>query len=159
MFVRESSFRLPQNVSTPIVMIGPGSGLAPMRALLQDREISAKQGKATNILYFGCKSSKLDYLYRYSTLRFQAYFFDREELEGYVANGTLTSLHVAFSREQKQKVYVQTLLAEEKNGKQLVELLLKKDAYIYVRIVYFVSNLWLHTLIGVRRYFNGSISK
>jgi len=118
-FVRESSFRLPQNASTPIVMIGPGSGLAPMRALLQDRELSAKQGKATNILYFGCKSSKLDYLYR-------------EELEGYVANGTLTALHVAFSREQKQKVYVQTLLAEEKNGKQLVELLLKKDAYIYV---------------------------
>ena len=55
-----------------------------------------------------------------------------EELENYVANGTLTALHVAFSREQKKKVYVQTLLAEEKNGKELVDLLLKKDAYVFV---------------------------
>lgn len=66
-FVRPSTFQLPAALSTPILMIGPGTGIAPMRALLQDREWQANQSGAAeghNVLYFGCKSPEKDYIYR-----------------------------------------------------------------------------------------------
>ena len=120
-FVRPSTFRLPKSVATPIIMIGPGTGVAPMRALLQEREFQAKEGKEdgkkmNNVLYFGSKNRKLDYLYA-------------DEFAEFEKNGTLSSLHLAFSREQKDKIYVQHLLA--KNGKETWDLI-EAGAYIYI---------------------------
>eukprot|EP00544_Gedaniella_sp_CCMP2646_P014092 CAMPEP_0202480962 /NCGR_PEP_ID=MMETSP1361-20130828/745_1 /ASSEMBLY_ACC=CAM_ASM_000849 /TAXON_ID=210615 /ORGANISM="Staurosira complex sp., Strain CCMP2646" /LENGTH=682 /DNA_ID=CAMNT_0049108445 /DNA_START=21 /DNA_END=2069 /DNA_ORIENTATION=- len=101
-FCRESTFRLPQETTRPILMVGPGTGIAPMRALLQERSYqreSLKQPVGTNILYFGCKKRDMDYLYE-------------DEIDQYRNQGDLGVYHVAFSREQKEKVYVQHLLSE-----------------------------------------------
>jgi NADPH-ferrihemoprotein reductase len=123
-FTRDSLFRLPDDVRTPIVMIGPGSGIAPMRALLQEREYQAKKAgvpfnEMTNILYFGCKGRNFDYIYQ-------------DELEDALHRGLLTSLKVAFSREQAKKVYVQTLMAEPENASELVRLVVDEGAHIFV---------------------------
>ncbi len=100
-FVRESTFRLPKQVGRPVIMFGPGTGIAPMRAILQERSCGRKNGAehGANILYFGCKNRTMDYIYR-------------DELELLQDEGTLTELHLAFSREQTHKVYVQNLLAQ-----------------------------------------------
>ena len=101
-FVRDSTFRLPKQPERPIIMIGPGTGIAPMRALLQERAHERKSigdTQGPNILYFGCKNRSLDYIYR-------------DELEAFSEEGTMTELHLAFSREQAEKVYVQHLLAQ-----------------------------------------------
>lgn len=125
-FVRASSFRLPATLSTPIVMIGPGTGLAPMRALLQERKFqqeAQKKGKNAvvpqNVLFFGCKNRDVDYIYR-------------DELESYEKEGVLTKLYTAFSRDGPQKVYVQNLMAEPATAQELLDLVLKQNAYIYV---------------------------
>jgi len=112
-FIRASSFRLPKSTSTPILMIGPGTGIAPMRALLQEREEQTVRAGAplgslgSNTLYFGCQSSVKDFIYR-------------KELEAFVASKMLTKLEVAFSREQSQKVYVQHLLQREPDRDALI---------------------------------------
>ena len=100
-FVRESTFRLPKQLGRPVIMFGPGTGIAPMRAILQERSHGRKNGveHGQSILYFGCKNRTMDYIYR-------------DELEMLRDEGTLTELHLAFSREQKHKVYVQNLLAQ-----------------------------------------------
>jgi len=119
-FVRGSSFRLPEDSTRPIIMIGPGTGIAPMRALLQERSHQKNVKKLNvgdNILYFGCKQRTTDYLYE-------------DELNEFVENGTLNRLYLAFSREKKEKVYVQHLLAE--NSEETWDLIDKKGAYIYV---------------------------
>ncbi|CAN0395572.1 unnamed protein product, partial [Ectocarpus sp. 13 AM-2016] len=117
-FVRESTFRLPADSSIPIIMIGPGTGVAPMRALLQERAWQKEQGLSVgrNVLYFGCRCRDQDYIYR-------------DELEAYQADGTLDSLRLAFSREGSSKVYVQHLLRED-----AAEMwgLLEGGAYVYV---------------------------
>ncbi|KAL3784982.1 hypothetical protein HJC23_011183 [Cyclotella cryptica] len=103
-FVRDSTFRLPKEVERPIIMIGPGTGIAPMRAILQERSHWRKalpsKDHGPNILYFGCKNRSTDYIYR-------------DELESFQSEGTLTELHLAFSREQDHKVYVQHLLYKQ----------------------------------------------
>ena len=120
---RPSTFRLPSDPSTPILMIGPGTGIAPMRALLQERAYQRTKLKlpvGSNILYFGCKKEAHDYLYR-------------EELEAWVRDGTLTTLRLAFSRDspdKKKKVYVQHLLAQD--GDTLYKLIEDQGAFIYV---------------------------
>jgi len=119
-FVRDSTFRLPSDASKPIIMIGPGTGIAPMRALLQERshqKLTQNLPVGDNILYFGCKKRDLDFIY-----------FD--ELNAYEKEGTLTQMHLAFSRELKEKVYVQHLLA--KNAEDTWKLLDEQGAYIYV---------------------------
>ena len=99
-FVRESTFRL-KDQSRPLLMFGPGTGIAPMRAFLQERSHmrnnTTEQIVGPSILYFGCKKRAMDYIYR-------------DELEAFVNEETLTQLHLAFSREKKEKVYVQHLL-------------------------------------------------
>ncbi len=117
-FVRPSSFRLPKKNAVPIVMIGPGTGIAPMRALIQERRYRSTKGEATSkdTLYFGCKNVDLDYLYR-------------EELEEAQRTGLV--LHTAFSRQQKSKVYVQHLMADPTNAKALIADL-DAGAYVYV---------------------------
>lgn len=115
-FVRASTFKLPTELSTPIVMIGPGTGVAPMRGLLQERKFQGLQGK--NTLFFGCKNRDIDYIYR-------------SEMEESNKEKILTNLHLAFSREQKEKIYVQHII---KSTEQAKELLADLDAggHIYV---------------------------
>jgi len=119
-FCRDSSFRLPLDSAKPIIMIGPGTGIAPMRAMLQERSYQRlKQHKIVGktILYFGCQNRSHDFLYS-------------SELEGFQKDGTLTSLYLAFSRETKQKVYVQHLLRE--NDSSSWDLIDREGAYIYI---------------------------
>ena len=117
-FVRPSTFRLPQDATKPILMIGPGTGVAPMRALLQERAFQKAKGPVgSNILYFGCRKAEWDYLYQ-------------DEMEAWRADGTLTELHLAFSRAQADKIYVQHLL--EQNAKATWDLVNEQGAYIYV---------------------------
>eukprot|EP00934_Nitzschia_sp_Nitz4_P007819 Nitzschia sp. Nitz4//scaffold176_size46146//23793//25694//NITZ4_007192-RA/size46146-processed-gene-0.34-mRNA-1//-1//CDS//3329539015//7809//frame0 len=118
--IRPSTFRLPEDPSRPILMIGPGTGIAPMRALLQERKFQKEQQNlpvGKNVLYFGCKKSHLDYLYQ-------------SELEAYEAEGILDELRLAFSREQITKVYVQHLLLE--NAEETYQLIQKEQGSIYV---------------------------
>ena len=119
-FTRDSTFRLPTDVSKPIIMVGPGTGIAPMRALLQERshqKLSQKLPVGKNILYFGCKTRDLDFIYA-------------DELNAYEKEGTLTQMHLAFSREQNEKVYVQHLLA--RNSLDTWKLIEEQGACIYV---------------------------
>lgn len=92
-----NAFRVPANGDTPVIMCGPGTGIAPFRAFLEERKATAAKGK--NWLFFGNPYSKTDFLYE-------------EELKGYQTDGTLTRLDVAWSRDQKEKVYVQNLMIQ-----------------------------------------------
>jgi NADPH-ferrihemoprotein reductase len=113
--VRPSTFRLPSDTSKPILMIGPGTGIAPMRALIQERVYQKAAGR--NILYFGCKREDLDYLYQ-------------DELMAWQANGAL-DLNVAFSRANPTtKEYVQHLL--QRQASETYDLIHRQGAYIYV---------------------------
>ncbi|OWK11381.1 POR [Cervus elaphus hippelaphus] len=118
MFVRKSQFRLPFKATTPVVMVGPGTGVAPFIGFIQERAWLRQQGKEVGetLLYYGCRRSDEDYLYR-------------EELAGFHKDGTLTQLNVAFSREQPQKVYVQHLLKKDKE--HLWKLIHEGGAHIY----------------------------
>jgi sulfite reductase (NADPH) flavoprotein alpha-component len=90
-------FRLPASGDTPIIMVGPGTGIAPFRAFLHDRK--AKGAKGRNWLFFGDQKASTDFLYR-------------EELDVMLAEGHLTRLSTAFSRDQTEKIYVQHRMLE-----------------------------------------------
>lgn len=90
-------FRLPQDPSAPVIMIGPGTGIAPFRGFLHERRAIGATGR--NWLFFGERSATTDYLYR-------------EELEAMQADGHLTRLDTAFSRDQERKIYVQDRMIE-----------------------------------------------
>uniref|UniRef100_UPI00358E90BB NADPH--cytochrome P450 reductase n=1 Tax=Myxine glutinosa TaxID=7769 RepID=UPI00358E90BB len=118
MFVRKSQFRLPYKPSNPIIMVGPGAGLAPFLGFIQERAWQLEQGKEVGktVLYFGCRRKAADFIYE-------------EELERFRMQGALTQLHVAFSRDQDHKVYVQHLLKKNKDD---MWNLLKEGAHLYV---------------------------
>lgn len=111
MFVRtpDSGFQLPEDPQTPIIMVGPGTGVAPFRGFLQARAAMKREGQALGEahLYFGCRN-EADFLYR-------------EELEQYDRDGVVT-LHTAFSRrEGVPKTYVQHLMAN--NASEILRIL------------------------------------
>jgi len=117
-FVRESHFRIPATPA-PLVMIGPGTGLAPFRGFLQELSHRRSQGAEgwESALFFGCRDRKHDFIYE-------------EELLRFTQEGTLSHLQMAFSREQTNKVYVQNRISE---NKELVWNLIKdKNGYLYV---------------------------
>jgi sulfite reductase (NADPH) flavoprotein alpha-component len=93
-------FRLPAGSDTPMIMIGPGTGIAPFRAFLEERKATGAKGK--NWLFFGDQKRASDFLYR-------------EELEGMFNDGVLTRLDLAFSRDQAEKIYVQQRMQEQAN--------------------------------------------
>lgn len=95
--VQTSHFRLPEDPQTPVIMCGPGTGIAPFRAFLQEREARGVKGPAW--LFFGEQTAAQDFL-------FQA------EMQAWLADGTLTRLDTAFSRDQATKVYVQDRMQE-----------------------------------------------
>jgi sulfite reductase (NADPH) flavoprotein alpha-component len=94
---RSHGFGLPESGDTPIIMVGPGTGIAPFRAFLQERRATGARGRAW--LFFGDQRQDCDFLYR-------------EELEEHLRHGTLSRLETAFSRDQEEKVYVQHRLLE-----------------------------------------------
>jgi len=109
-----TNFKLPADFSTPIIMIGPGTGIAPFRAFVEEREAVGATGK--NWLFFGDQHFETDFLYQ-------------TEWQRYLKNGVLTRMNVAFSRDQEQKIYVQHLMAE--HGKELYTWL-QEGAHLYV---------------------------
>jgi sulfite reductase (NADPH) flavoprotein alpha-component len=90
-------FRLPEDPSARIIMVGPGTGIAPFRAFLQERRATGARGE--NWLFFGEQHAASDFLYQ-------------DELEAAVKEGLLTKLTTAFSRDQAQKIYVQHRMIE-----------------------------------------------
>jgi NADPH-ferrihemoprotein reductase len=130
-------FKLPEDPSIPIVMVGPGTGIAPMRALLQERAAQRtlnntaagtknmnnaenKRLFGSNTLYFGSRRRSLDYLYE-------------NELLSFVEAGVLNRLHLAFSREEgEKKAYVQDLIVEEENAGAFVRDIVDLGGYLYI---------------------------
>ncbi|WP_237476919.1 sulfite reductase subunit alpha [Lichenibacterium dinghuense] len=108
------NFALPADLSKPVIMIGPGTGVAPFRAFLQERKASKATGK--NWLFFGHQKSATD-------------FFYREELDGLRKDGVLTRLSLAWSRDAGQKFYVQDRMREV--GADLWRWL-EEGAHVYV---------------------------
>jgi sulfite reductase (NADPH) flavoprotein alpha-component len=94
---RNARFRLPEDPGTPIIMIGPGTGIAPFRAFLHHRR--AQRLTTRSWLFFGDQHERSDYLYR-------------DELEGFVGARELTRLDLAFSRDQGERIYVQKRMLE-----------------------------------------------
>lgn len=111
---KNPNFRLPENEDTPIIMIGAGTGVAPYRAFLEEREELGIEGKAW--LIFGDQHFVTDFLYQ-------------TDWQRWLASGTLSQMHVAFSRDTDQKVYVQHKLQE--NAASFYEWL-EQGAVIYV---------------------------
>ena len=117
-FIRRSQFRLPNRPQTPVIMIGPGTGLAPFRGFIQERAWQKEEGKAVGEthLFFGCRHQNKDYIYK-------------EELEKFAEDGVLT-LHTAFSRDGPNKVYVTDKMRE--NSESLWKLIGEQGAHLYV---------------------------
>lgn len=108
------NFRLPANPETPVIMIGPGTGIAPFRAFMQQRDADGAGGK--NWLFFGNPHFTEDFLYQV-------------EWQSYVKEGLLTRIDLAWSRDQQQKIYVQDKLREQ--GAELWRWI-NDGAHIYV---------------------------
>ena len=122
--VKPSAFRAPIT-KAPVVLIGPGTGIAPFRAVLRERAAALKGNGASNapwgparvssaILYFGCKRRDEDHLYR-------------EEMDQWDCQK-----HVAYSREQKHKVYVQDLMRKKNNSEALASAIIDGGGSVYV---------------------------
>lgn len=94
---KNKSFRVPSDDTAPMIMVGPGTGIAPFRGFLQERRARGATGK--NWLLFGDQKRSCDYIYE-------------DELADFVESGLLTRLDLAFSRDQAQKIYVQTRMKE-----------------------------------------------
>ncbi|KAI8339389.1 hypothetical protein BC941DRAFT_372385 [Chlamydoabsidia padenii] len=117
--VRRSQFKLPRNSSAPVIMVGPGTGVAPFRGFVRERVLQKKEGKSVGptILFFGCRHSQKDFLYA----------DEWPALFGELGEGS--QMITAFSRETDQKVYVQHRLQE--HGQQMWDYL-QQGGYIYV---------------------------
>jgi len=108
-------FRLPEDKSTPIIMVGPGTGVAPFRAYLQDRKATGATGK--NWLFFGEQRRGSDFLYE-------------EEFTALQGEGVLTRFDTAFSRDQAHKVYVQNRMTE--NAAEIWKWIDQEGAHFFV---------------------------
>ena len=95
---KNPAFRPPADGATPMIMVGPGTGIAPFRAFLEHRRATGATGR--NWLLFGNPHQATDFLYQ-------------EELEGFLADGTLQRLDLAWSRDQAEKIYVQHLMMQQ----------------------------------------------
>ncbi len=111
---KNSHFKLPEDDNTPVIMIGPGTGIAPFRAFMQARDARGAEGK--NWLFFGDRTFTEDFLYQV-------------EWQKYLKDGLLTKIDLAFSRDQSKKVYVQDKLLEQ--GEQIWQWL-EQGAYVYI---------------------------
>ncbi|KAH6677261.1 NADPH cytochrome P450 oxidoreductase [Halenospora varia] len=118
--LRRSTFRLPENPLTPIIMIGPGTGVAPFRGFIQERAAQLKSGMQVGkmLLFFGCRTEDEDFIYTDDWKRYKSALGERFELV------------TAFSRQERSKVYVQKKLIEcmEHVGTMLCQ----QNASIYI---------------------------
>ena len=108
------NFRLPSDGNTPVIMIGPGTGVAPFRAFMQQRE--ADEASGDNWMFFGDQTFTQDFLYQV-------------EWQNYLKSGLLSRMDVAFSRDQAEKVYVQDRLKEQASE---VFAWLERGAHLYI---------------------------
>ncbi len=108
------NFKLPDDPEAPIIMVGPGTGIAPFRAFVEERAATSAKGK--NWLFFGDQHYLTDFLYQ-------------TEWQSYLEDGVLTKLDVAFSRDQLKKIYVQDRMRER--AKELFAWI-EAGAYFYV---------------------------
>jgi len=108
------NFRLPANGDTPVIMIGPGTGIAPFRAFMQEREATTANGD--NWLFFGDQTFTQDFLYQ-------------TEWQAYLKSGLLTNIDLAFSRDQTAKIYVQDRLREKASE---IFAWLERGAHLYI---------------------------
>ena len=92
------NFRLPEDPGKPVIMIGPGTGIAPFRSFIQER--AAHDASGENWLFFGNPHFTEDFLYQ-------------TEWQDYLSDGVLNRIDLAFSRDQEDKVYVQHRIAEQ----------------------------------------------
>ena len=127
-------FKLPDDPDTPLIMVGPGTGIAPFRAFMEERQAIGAKGK--NWLFFGDQHYLTDFLYQ-------------TEWQNYLSDGILTKLDVAFSRDQAHKIYVQDRMRE--NAKELYNWL-QEGATFYVcgdasRMAHDVDKA-LHTIVA-----------
>ena len=114
-FLHENNaFRLPEDPDTPVIMIGPGTGIAPFRAFLEHRQALGQKGPMW--LFFGEQRRVSDFLYK-------------EQFNGMLKDGTLSRMDTAFSRDQGKKVYVQDRMTEQASA--LYDWL-EQGAYFYV---------------------------
>jgi sulfite reductase (NADPH) flavoprotein alpha-component len=114
-FPNTSKFRLPEDGNTPIIMVGPGTGIAPFRAYLQERKAIGAKGK--NWLFFGSQHEHCNYFYR-------------DELEQYRRDGFLARCDCAWSRDQAGKSYVQHRMLE--NAAEIWKWLNGEGAHVFV---------------------------
>ncbi|NMD71021.1 assimilatory sulfite reductase (NADPH) flavoprotein subunit [Bacillus sp. DNRA2] len=114
-FIQQNpNFKLPENPQAPIIMVGPGTGVAPFRSFMQEREETGAEGKAW--MFFGDQHFVTDFLYQ-------------TEWQKWVKDGVLTKMDVAFSRDSAEKVYVQHRLKEHSRE---VFAWLQEGAYVYI---------------------------
>ncbi|XP_041914936.1 NADPH-dependent diflavin oxidoreductase 1 [Alosa sapidissima] len=113
LWVKKGSLKFPRDRDTPVIMVGPGTGVAPFRSALQER---ISQGRTANVLFFGCRSESKD-------------FYCRSEWEEMEKAGQLI-LSTAFSRDQEDKIYVQHRVREQ--AKLLWDLIANKNAFFYI---------------------------
>lgn len=117
--LKATAFNMPPTDKNPIIMAGMGTGLAPFRAFIQQRAYLKQSGKEIGpvVLYFGCRYSKKDYLYG-------------DELAAYEKEGVISDLKVAFSRDQKEKFYVQHHI--DRDQPLLYKRLVTEQGYFYL---------------------------
>uniref|UniRef100_A0A8C6TBA7 NADPH-dependent diflavin oxidoreductase 1 n=1 Tax=Neogobius melanostomus TaxID=47308 RepID=A0A8C6TBA7_9GOBI len=113
LWVKKGTLKFPRDEDTPVIMVGPGTGVAPFRSAIQERTADGITG---NVLFFGCRSQSKD-------------FFFRAEWEKKIKARQLTLL-TAFSRDQEDKVYVQHRISE--NAELLMDLITNKNAFFYI---------------------------
>ncbi|XP_041753477.1 NADPH-dependent diflavin oxidoreductase 1 isoform X1 [Coregonus clupeaformis] len=113
LWVKKGSMKFPKDPYSPVIMVGPGTGVAPFRSALQER---IAQGKNANVLFFGCRSQSKD-------------FYCGSEWEEMGKAGQLT-LFTAFSRDQEDKIYVQQRVQEQ--AELLWDLIANKNGYFYI---------------------------
>ncbi|CAG8650834.1 9689_t:CDS:10, partial [Ambispora leptoticha] len=111
--ISKGSMRLPTSLSTPVILIGPGTGVAIMRAFIQERVL---QGATENYLFFGCRYREKDYFYK-------------SEWEDYI-NAQQLKIFIAFSRDQDKKIYVQDLITE--NAHLIWHIIHEREGYVYL---------------------------
>jgi sulfite reductase (NADPH) flavoprotein alpha-component len=107
-------FRLPTDGAVPVIMIGPGTGVAPFRAFLQEREVSGAPGR--NWLFFGARRFTHDFLYQL-------------EWQDWLQSGVLSRIDLAFSRDQREKIYVQHRMWQ---ARRELYTWLRDGAFLYV---------------------------
>ncbi|XP_078128386.1 NADPH-dependent diflavin oxidoreductase 1 [Sander vitreus] len=113
LWVKKGTMRFPKEKDTPVIMVGPGTGVAPFRSALQER---IAEGKNANVLFFGCRSERKD-------------FYLRTEWEEMMKTGRL-NLFTAFSRDQEEKVYVQHRVRD--NAELMWDLIANRSACFYI---------------------------